>query len=94
MTRLPYEQKEAIVLYLHGRMKFKAIAKLQNVSTKTAHTRYRAGLDKLRSILNSELKDEIRERIEKRLKRSVIKPVPRYTTRPSTAFYRLLTNIL
>ncbi|MBN2316052.1 MAG: sigma-70 family RNA polymerase sigma factor [Sedimentisphaerales bacterium] len=57
MNRLPYEQKEAIVLYLHGQMKFKTIAKLQNVSIKTAHTRYRAGLDGLRSMLNSELRE-------------------------------------
>jgi RNA polymerase sigma-70 factor (ECF subfamily) len=56
MSRLPYEQREAIVLYLHGQMKFKSIARLQKVSTKTAHTRYRAGLDGLKSILNSELK--------------------------------------
>ena len=43
MNRLPYKQKEAIVLYLHGRLKFRAIGRLQNVSTKTAHKRYRAG---------------------------------------------------
>ena len=55
ISRLPYEQREAIVLYLHGRMKFKTIARLQSVSIKTAHTRYRAGLEKLRSMLNSEL---------------------------------------
>jgi RNA polymerase sigma-70 factor (ECF subfamily) len=55
MDRLPYEQREAIVLYLHGQMKFKAIAKLQQVSIKTAHCRYRAGLDGLRSILNGEV---------------------------------------
>jgi RNA polymerase sigma-70 factor (ECF subfamily) len=55
MDRLPYEQREAIVLYLHGQMKFKTIAKLQQVSIKTAHSRYRAGLDGLRSILNDEL---------------------------------------
>ena len=55
MNRLPYEQREAVVLYLHGQMKFKAIARLQEVSTKTAYTRYRAGLDGLRSMLNSEL---------------------------------------
>jgi len=56
MSRLPYEQRETIVLYLHGHMKFKTIAELQKVSTKTAHTRYRAGLDGLKSMLNSELK--------------------------------------
>ena len=55
MSRLPFEQREAVVLYLHGRMKFKAIARLQKVSIKTAHKRYRAGLDGLRSRLNSEL---------------------------------------
>jgi RNA polymerase sigma factor (sigma-70 family) len=57
MSRLPYEQREAIVLYLHGRMKFKAIGELQKVSTKTAHTRYRAGLDGLKSMLNSEFEE-------------------------------------
>ncbi len=56
MDRLPYEQREAIVLYLHGQMKFKTIAKLQQVSIKTAHSRYRAGLNGLRSILNGEVK--------------------------------------
>jgi RNA polymerase sigma-70 factor (ECF subfamily) len=56
MSRLPYEQREVIVLYLHGQMKFKTIAKLQKVSTKTAHTRYHAGLEKLRLTLNSELR--------------------------------------
>jgi RNA polymerase sigma-70 factor (ECF subfamily) len=57
MSRLEYEQKEAIVLYLHGQMKFKAIAQLQKVSTKTAYTRYRAGLDKLESMLNGEFEE-------------------------------------
>jgi RNA polymerase sigma-70 factor (ECF subfamily) len=55
MSRLPFEQREAVVLYLHGRMKFKAIGRLQKVSIKTAYTRYRAGLDRLKSMLNSEL---------------------------------------
>ena len=54
MSRLPYEQREAIVLYLHGRMNFKAIGEFQKVSTKTAHKRYIAGLIKLKSLLNSE----------------------------------------
>jgi RNA polymerase sigma-70 factor (ECF subfamily) len=55
MSQIPYEQREAIVLHLHGQVKFKTIARLQNVSIKTAHTRYRAGLDRLRSVLNSEV---------------------------------------
>ncbi len=56
MSRLPYEQREAVVLHLHGRMKFKTIAELQKVSIKTAYSRYRKGLDELKSILNSEVK--------------------------------------
>lgn len=55
MSKIPYEQREAIVLRLHGHMKFKTIANLQKVSIKTAHSRYRAGLDGLKLILNSEV---------------------------------------
>ena len=56
ITELPYEQREAIVLHLHGEMRFKKIAKLKNISIKTAQSRYRYGLDKLRSILNNEVR--------------------------------------
>lgn len=55
ITELAYEQKEAIMLRLHGRMKFREIARLQSVSVKTALSRYRYGLDKLRSTLNGEV---------------------------------------
>lgn len=58
MTQLPYEQREAIVFRLHADMKFREIARLQNVSVKTALSRYRYGLDKLRSMLNGEVSDE------------------------------------
>jgi RNA polymerase sigma-70 factor (ECF subfamily) len=56
LEQIPYEQKEAVILYLRGRMKFKAIAKLQNVSIKTVQSRYRYGLDKLRVILDGQVK--------------------------------------
>jgi RNA polymerase sigma-70 factor (ECF subfamily) len=56
ITKLPYEQREAIVLRLHGELRFRQIAKLQNISIKTAQSRYRYGLDKLRSILNNEVR--------------------------------------
>ncbi|MBC8471268.1 MAG: sigma-70 family RNA polymerase sigma factor [Planctomycetes bacterium] len=56
ITELPYEQREVLILRLHGKMRFKAIAKLQNISVKTVQSRYRYGLDKLRSILNNEVK--------------------------------------
>jgi RNA polymerase sigma-70 factor (ECF subfamily) len=56
MSRLPYEQREAVVLHLHGRMKFRTIAQLQQVSIKTAYSRYQTGLDGLKLILNGEVK--------------------------------------
>ena len=55
MGRIPYEQREVIALHVKGEMKFKAIAKLQKVSIKTVQSRYRYGLDKLRSMLNGEV---------------------------------------
>jgi len=56
MTELPYEQREAVVLHLHGEMRFRQIAKSQKVSTKTVQSRYRYGLDKLRSGMNGEVR--------------------------------------
>jgi len=55
MTQLPTEQREAIVLHLRGGMTFRAIAKSQGVSINTIQSRYRYGLDKLRSLLDSEV---------------------------------------
>jgi RNA polymerase sigma-70 factor (ECF subfamily) len=55
MSQLPYPQREVVILHLQGGMKFKAIAKSQNVSINTVQSRYRYGLDKLRSLLNSEV---------------------------------------
>ena len=55
MTQVPYEQREVIMLHLQGGMMFTQIAKLQNVSVNTIRSRYRYGLGKLRSLLNSEV---------------------------------------
>jgi RNA polymerase sigma-70 factor (ECF subfamily) len=55
ISQIPYEQREAVMLHLKGDMKFREIAMLQEVSVSTIHGRYRYGLDKLRSMLNSEL---------------------------------------
>ncbi|MHC4099045.1 MAG: RNA polymerase sigma factor [Planctomycetota bacterium] len=55
LVQVPFEQREVVVLHIHGGMKFREIARLQAVSTKTIQSRYRYGLDKLRSILNSEI---------------------------------------
>ncbi|HUT28714.1 MAG TPA: sigma-70 family RNA polymerase sigma factor [Sedimentisphaerales bacterium] len=56
MAQLPYQQREVIVLRITGGMKFREIARLQNVSANTVQGRYRYGLDKLRSVLNDEVK--------------------------------------
>ncbi len=55
MAQLPYAQRETVILHVQGAMKFKAIAKSQNASINTVQSRYRYGLDKLRSLLNSEV---------------------------------------
>jgi len=56
IAQLPYEQREAIILHLHGAMSFKAIAGQQATSVNTVKSRYRYGLDKLRLILDDEEK--------------------------------------
>lgn len=55
ISQLPYEQREAITLHLYGGLKFREIGVLQEVSIKTVQSRYRCGLDKLRSLLNIEV---------------------------------------
>jgi len=55
MAQLPYHQREAIILHLQAGFKFKEIAQSQGVSINTIQSRYRYGLDKLRSLLNSEV---------------------------------------
>ena len=54
LAQLPCEQREVILLHLQGGLRFTEIAGLQNVSIKTAQSRCRYGLDKLRSLLDSE----------------------------------------
>jgi RNA polymerase sigma-70 factor (ECF subfamily) len=56
LAQLPYEQREAVILRTRGRMTFKAIAELRQVSVKTVQSRYRYGLDKLKTLLNGQLK--------------------------------------
>jgi len=53
LNRLPCEQREVVVLHLHHGMRFREIAKALDISINTVQSRYRYGLDKLRSILNS-----------------------------------------
>ena len=55
LTQLPNEQREVIILHLHSGLKFKEIADTQNVSINTIQSRYRYGLEKIRSLLNSKV---------------------------------------
>jgi RNA polymerase sigma factor (sigma-70 family) len=52
LAELPEEQREVIVLHIHGQMRFRVIAGSLGVSVNTVKGRYRYGLRKLRSILN------------------------------------------
>jgi RNA polymerase sigma-70 factor (ECF subfamily) len=51
IAALPVEQRVVITLRLHGEMTFEAIARQEGVSNNTIRSRYRYGLDKLRSSL-------------------------------------------
>jgi len=55
LAELPYEQREAVLLHLQAGMKFRDIAKSQEVSINTVQSRYRYGLERLRSILDGEV---------------------------------------
>ena len=53
LERIPYEQREVIVLHLHHNKRFREIAQMCGVTVSTAQSRYQYGLDKLRSLLNN-----------------------------------------
>jgi RNA polymerase sigma factor (sigma-70 family) len=57
LAELPDEQREVIVLHIHGQMRFRIIAKSFGISVNTVKGRYRYGIRKLRSILNSEMEE-------------------------------------
>jgi len=50
LGHLPYEQREVVVLHLHQEMRFKEIAEALGISINTVQSRYRYGLEKLRSL--------------------------------------------
>lgn len=54
LAQLPYEQREVILLHLHSGLTFREIARSQKMSIHTVQSRYRYGLQKLKSKLNSE----------------------------------------
>ena len=51
LSELPFEQRQVIVLHLNARLKFQQIATQLGLSVNTVQSRYRYGLDKLRSLL-------------------------------------------
>jgi RNA polymerase sigma-70 factor, ECF subfamily len=55
LAQLPYDQREAVILHLQVGMKFREIANSQNVSINTIQSRYRYGLEKLRSLLDGKV---------------------------------------
>ena len=55
LAELPFEQREILMLHLQGQMTFRAIAQARQISTNTAKSRYRYGIDKLRSILDGKV---------------------------------------
>ena len=55
LAGLPCEQREAVLLHLQGGLKFREIANVQGVAAKTAESRYRYGIERLRSMLNGQV---------------------------------------
>jgi RNA polymerase sigma-70 factor (ECF subfamily) len=55
LSRLPYEQREAVLLHLQGGLTLRSVAEAQGVSAKTAESRYRYAMNKLRSLLNGDM---------------------------------------
>lgn len=55
LGRLPIEQREVFVLHAQANMSFRQIAQHQSVSVRTAHSRYRYAIEKLRSLLSKEV---------------------------------------
>jgi len=57
LAALPYEQREVIVLHVKGDLTFREVAGIQGVSINTVQSRYRYGIDRLRSLLNGEVEE-------------------------------------
>jgi len=54
LGELPFEQREVVMMHLQASMTFSAIARARGISPNTAKSRYRYGIDRLRSLLNGE----------------------------------------
>ncbi len=51
LAQLPAEQREVITLHIQGQMRFREIAEQLNLSINTVQSRYRYGIEKLRTLL-------------------------------------------
>ena len=51
LAQLPAEQREVITLHIHGQMRFREIAGQLELSINTVQSRYRYGIEKLRTLL-------------------------------------------
>ena len=58
MAQLPYDQREAIMLHFQAGMTFRTIGRSLGISANTAKSRYRYGLDRLRTIFDNEAENE------------------------------------
>jgi len=59
LDRLPYEQREILMLHMYGGLSLRAIARTNGHSANTVMSRYRYGMDKLRGLLNGECDHEV-----------------------------------
>lgn len=55
MAALPDDQREILVFHLQSKLTFREIAELREISINTALSRYRYGLERIRSALDGEL---------------------------------------
>lgn len=55
LVQLPYEQREVIALKIYGGLSFRAIARELGIHLGTVQSRYRYGLDRLRTQLNGKV---------------------------------------
>jgi RNA polymerase sigma factor (sigma-70 family) len=55
MAKLPYDQREVIMLHFQTGMTFEEIAVQQGISVNTIKSRYRYGIEKMRAILDDEV---------------------------------------
>jgi RNA polymerase sigma-70 factor (ECF subfamily) len=58
LVQVPYEQREVFILHVQGDMTFQQIGEQVGASINTVQSRYRYGIEKLRSLLNTECENE------------------------------------